>query len=875
MYSRIHNLLKTSKITVLYTLFLISTTANAQFTSGNVVVLQVGDGVNTATNTGNQIILREFSTTGTPGFSVNIPTTGSTAIVSSGAATSEGILSNSSDKKLLVFGGYNVALPNSTALSSSASSVIPRAVGAVDVSGNYSLVATSNAFYSGNNMRAATSDGLNNFWGAGGVDGTDYFGNSSSAVNVQNIKVNTRAVAIFNNQLYVSTQSASGAQTLLGIYAVGSGVTSASGQTITNIINTGTGSQPVQFYFQPGASPTVCYVADSRSGAGGGVQKWIYSSSTWSLAYTIPTSTANFGANGVVADFSTSNPMVYATSVETNSNRLVSIMDNGASATATTIATSASNAIFRGLAFSPCATPSISALSSNGPICAGQSLSLSATASGGTLTNFTWYGSGAFSSSITASTSISGASTGAYTLQATNACGASYSVITVTVNPIPQLNITPSSPAVCFGQTLALNATGANSYTWSNGIVNMVSFTPTISTTYSVTGGSAGCLGTATVAVTVNTISLSALPITICGGQSGTLSAGGASSYTWSTGANTSSITVSPSATTAYTVTGTSAAGCVASATTQVVVTNSPAITLNSPTICAGSSATIIANGVNTYTWNTGSNSNSIVVSPLSNTTYSIVGTLAGCVGQATNATVVQVNPTPTISIAGSSTTCAGVAVTLTASGALTYTWNSGAQTATLSINPTITTVYTVSGSNVSGCATSMSKTINVLPLPVLSVVSSSSVICSGQSVTLNASGATTYTWSNGSNASLVSVSPVSTTNYTLSGTSPNGCSASILFTQTVSACTDFNNHAHAPLLVELYPNPASNEIRIQLHEASSADVILFNTIGNVVLEFKNIKSSEHLDVSGLSNGIYYVKVITETSGAIKKLIIE
>jgi hypothetical protein len=325
---------------------------SAQFSNGNLVVLQAGDGVTTLTNTGNPIILKEFMPNGTPAFSMAVPSGSANPTIVSGSASSEGVLSLSANKKYLVFGGYAAALPaNTVALAASASSVINRVASVVSAAGGYTQVASSSSMYSGNNIRSVASDGAGNFWGAGGNDGTNYLG-AGTPTNVQNVKTNSRVIALFNNQLYLSTQSASGTQTNLGIYTVGGGTPVAGGQTITPAIITGTGSMPGQFYFN--ATSDICYVADQRTvTAMGGIQKWVYSAPNWSLAYTLGTGSANVGAFGVVADFSGTNPVIYATTSEGSANRLISIVDAGPSSTATTLATAGSNSVFRGIAFTP------------------------------------------------------------------------------------------------------------------------------------------------------------------------------------------------------------------------------------------------------------------------------------------------------------------------------------------------------------------------------------------------------------------------------------------------------------------------------------------------------------------------------------------
>src|SRR5665213_2877876 len=138
---------------------------NAQFTNGNIVVLQVGDGVQALANTGNSLFLKEFTPAGAPGISVTIPDNGSNACITSGAATSEGQITRSSDGTAILVPGYNTNVPFSSSLASSSSLTVPRIITKVDGCANITLAGSSTTFFNGNNIRSATANiTTNNYW---------------------------------------------------------------------------------------------------------------------------------------------------------------------------------------------------------------------------------------------------------------------------------------------------------------------------------------------------------------------------------------------------------------------------------------------------------------------------------------------------------------------------------------------------------------------------------------------------------------------------------------------------------------------------------------------------------------------------------------
>ena len=352
--------------------------------------------------------------------------------------------------------------------------------------------------------------------------------------------------------------------------------------------------------------------------------------------------------------------------------------------------------------------------------------------------------------------------------------------------PTPTITAVASPTSICNGASVAILGGGATTYTWMPGSMSTasVTVTPTVTTTYTLSGSALGCTGTNTVAVTVNptpTITAIATNSIICLGNTTTLTASGANTYTWNTGAIGSSILITPTVTTTYTVTGTSVSGCTNTAVKTITVNPLPVVTVNSPTICAGQTATLTGLGATTYSWNTGSVINPTTVSPVTTTNYTVTGTLVGC-SVSTVATVI-VNPVPIVTV-NSPTICAGQTATLIAGGTSSYLWSTSSTSNPIFVSPLVTTNYSLTGTTTLGCSTTTTVNVIVNPLPVVLV--NSPTICFGQTATLTASGGTTYSWNTGSISNPLVVSPGTTTNYTVSGTSL-GCTTSTVAVVTVN----------------------------------------------------------------------------------------
>jgi hypothetical protein len=169
--------------------------------------------------------------------------------------------------------------------------------------------------------------------------------------------------------------------------------------------------------------------------------------------------------------------------------------------------------------------------------------------------------------------------------------------------------------------------------------------------------------------------------------------------------------------------------------------------------------------------------------------TTNSIGRVEVIISQGCNSTLtpvtVSVVPVPQVSITPPPRVCANTSYTLSASGASTFTWTGGPQTSTYAVTPSSNTTYSVQGSILSSCTSSISVvTISVDPgIPILTATSSSSVVCSGNTLTLNGAGAPTYTWAGGANTVSNSAPfvPLSTQQYTLYGTNSCGTGSTMI----------------------------------------------------------------------------------------------
>jgi hypothetical protein len=524
--------------------------------------------------------------------------------------------------------------------------------------------------------------------------------------------------------------------------------------------------------------------------------------------------------------------------------------------------------------FADCPTLTLSIAANSNTICSGQSATLTATGTG--FTTYTW-STGSNNSNISVSPSV----TTNYSLTAGTATATCSfdSFLTLSVTATPTVVVTPTSSVHCIGSaTTVISASGATSYSWSTGsTANSISVTPSAYTIYTVTGYNGSCTNvkTSTIAASATpTVLVSGTPTqSFCTGTSLTLTAFGASTYTWSNGPLTFSNVVSPTVTTNYTVTGSNGL-CT---DTYFVIVNpvvTPSVNLNSSAsaICTGGSATLTATGATSYSWNTTATTSSIIVSPSVSTNYTVTGYNGACIdtkttniGIATSITVAAVSNTSSI--------CSGSSATLTANGASTYTWNTGSNATSIVITPTSSANYTVNGASGS-CSGSITININVNPNPTVSVVSASSVICVGETTSLTANGANTYTWNTGDNTAVITVTPSGTTTYTLTGYAVSGCSNTSVFTQSVSACIGMNELNNSHHVITIYPNPTSNNLFIET-DFSNFEFAVFDVLGKLVFENRTNSGNSSFNANEFAKGIYMIKLYSDGVMITKKVIVE
>jgi hypothetical protein len=541
--------------------------------------------------------------------------------------------------------------------------------------------------------------------------------------------------------------------------------------------------------------------------------------------------------------------------------------------------------------------------------CSGGSVGL--TASGAS--TYGWSPGTGLSATTGASVTASPTTTTTYTVTGTNASGCiNTATVTVTVNPLPTAYNVTGGGSYCAGGSgvdvqLSSSDSGVNYQLFvgaapvgpampgtSGQAIDFGNQTTAGAYTVVATNASTGCTATMNGSATVTINPLPTVTITpsgsttFCSGGSVGLTASGASTYGWSPGTGLSattgaSVTASPTTTTTYTVTGTNASGCVNTTTVTVTVNPLPVVTgqpLNS-TNCVGATASFTvttSDASDFYQWFTngvaltnGATGNGSTIGGATNATlaytnvqaadavtniYCVLSNTNGCTTTTTNVSL-TVNPLPTVTISPSSTNiCYGGSATLTANTSASspsYLWSDSETTPSITVSPASTTSYTVTVTDgTTGCAnTSAGATVTVNPLPTVTISPSSTNICSSGSATLTANtsaSSPSYLWSDSETTPSITVSPASTTSYTVTVTDgTTGCA------NTSDSATVTVNICNTSITVGSSENPSGFKDSVFF----TASVTPTNATGSVVFLTNGVTfDTETLNATGLATSV-------------------
>ena len=423
------------------------------------------------------------------------------------------------------------------------------------------------------------------------------------------------------------------------------------------------------------------------------------------------------------------------------------------------------------------ALPNVSA-GTDVSVCIGQSVTLS----GNGANSYTW------NNGVTNGNSFVPVGTNTFTVTGTNSNGCQNTdQVVVTVNPLPIVNA-GLDQSVCQNNTVTLSGSGANTYTWDNGVVDNVGFQIGATTTYTVTGTDLNnCQNTDQITITVTPADVinAGSDFTVCENDIVTLTASGGQNPIWDNGVS-DGVSFPALSTISYTVSNTDANGCSTTDQITITVNNLPAVNAGADQfVCLGDFVTLIANGALNYVWdNNVTDSQAFLPNfGLGGVDFTVIGTDAnGC--QNSDQVLVFVNDLPVVDAGLDQNVCQNSTITLSGNGALTYVWDNGV----LDNVPFLigaTTTYTVTGTDGNNCQNTDQVTITITPADIINA-GTDFAVCENESITLIATGGLNPIWDNNVTQG-VSFVPVSTSIYTVSNTDANGCTTTDQITVTIN----------------------------------------------------------------------------------------
>lgn len=490
-----------------------------------------------------------------------------------------------------------------------------------------------------------------------------------------------------------------------------------------------------------------------------------------------------------------------------------------------------------------------------------------------------------------------------YTVTVTDANGC-FATDEISVGIIPSDFLTVSDDInICSGGTVELFASGGTTYNWTpatylddatsaNPLCN-----PLTDITYTVTSiNDEGCTDIDYVAITTTVVDFLVLSddITICSGESTTLSASGGTTYVWSPATYLDdAFSANPICTAltdiSYTVTSINADGCSDEDIINVIVAVGDFATASpETTICVGTSTDLFASGGTTYSWTPvlyldDATSATPTCTPLSDITYYVsVTNISGCVDIDT--VNVFTYPAMIVTAGPDTTVCYGGQIKLHVTEGESYLWTPPTYLDFATIlaptsNPAESINYIVYVTDINGCVGSDTVTIIVNDPPTITA-SDDITICRGDTVTISASGGLTYIWApepfgGCGTCESIEVSPTETTTYLVQGIDANGCASTDEVTVTVDICNTIENNLAEQ--IHIYPNPASNYLNITLpDELINADIILYNILGEVIsLQMKRNNSGViHINLNHLESQQLILHIISEQGDFVKQVLV-
>ena len=282
------------------------------------------------------------------------------------------------------------------------------------------------------------------------------------------------------------------------------------------------------------------------------------------------------------------------------------------------------------------------------------------------------------------------------------------------------------------------------------------------------------------------------------------------------------------------------------------------------------------------YQWDNGLGSGSShVVSPTSTTTYNVVVTdVNGCTD--TESVLVVVNTAPNVSVSPTSATiCGGESIVISASGAQTYSWNTGSSGSSITVNPSTQTTYTVIGSNGNCAGNPATSTISVSTAPTVTASANTYSVAVGGTVSFSSagSGATSYVWDFGDGNSSTQSNPSHTYSssgifvVTLTGTL-NGCTSTSQITINVGGVDIEEDNFEASLSLQPNPNNGIFVVSMNFSKVQDVNLELFNSVGQIILTKKLSKISNstiNFSLADYSPGVYYITIRAEDGNSTTK----